>query len=189
MRLNRLIFPFICSIRARLVEELGEELRFVDRVRAIGDDRADAASARSFSIAFGVIALVGDRGSGVDVWTNVEQGFEVAAVARLAAGQMEAERIAVEIGLEMNLGREASPRAAERLAFLPPFAPAADTCARTMVESNICTRCAVSLNDANASKNASNTPLWLSREKRFQTLFQLPNSAGSARQVMVWTVK
>ena len=29
--------------------------------------------------------------------------------------------------------------------MLPPFAPAAETWARTMVESNICTRCAVSL--------------------------------------------
>jgi hypothetical protein len=29
----------------------------------------------------------------------------------------------------------------------------------------------------------------LSRQSRFQTLFQLPNSAGNARQVMVGTVK
>jgi hypothetical protein len=42
---------------------------------------------------------------------------------------------------------------------------------------------------ASASKKASNTPAWLSRQKRFQTEFQLPNSAGSARQVMLWTQK
>src|SRR3984893_15574506 len=30
---------------------------------------------------------------------------------------------------------------------------------------------------------ASNTPRWLSRQNRFQTLFHAPNSAGKARQV------
>ena len=54
-----------------------------------------------------------------------------------------------------------------------------------MVESNICTKCAVSPRFASASKKASNVPVWLSRQKRFHTLFQLPNSAGSARQVML----
>jgi hypothetical protein len=29
----------------------------------------------------------------------------------------------------------------------------------------------------------------LSRQNRFHTLFQLPNSLGNARQVMLWTVK
>ena len=73
--------------------------------------------------------------------------------------------------------------------MLPPLAPAAETCARTTVLSNICTRCAVGLSPASAWKKASNTPVRLSRQKRFQTLFQLPNSAGRARQVMLWTVK
>src|SRR5215207_8814405 len=40
-----------------------------------------------------------------------------------------------------------------------------------------------------ASKKASNTPAWLSRQKRFQTELQFPNWAGSARHVMVWTQK
>jgi hypothetical protein len=72
---------------------------------------------------------------------------------------------------------------------LPRFAPAAETCARTTVESNICTRCAVELSAAKASKKASNTPDRLNRQNRFQTLFQLPNTAGSARQVTLWTAK
>ena len=42
-----------------------------------------------------------------------------------------------QIGLQVNLGREATTRAAEGLTTLPPFAPAAETCARTTVESNI----------------------------------------------------
>ena len=50
---------------------------------------------------------------------------------------MEGDREAVKIGLEMDFRREAAARPAERLIFLPPFAPAAETCARTTVESNI----------------------------------------------------
>jgi hypothetical protein len=43
----------------------------------------------------------------------------------------------------------------------------------------------VSLIAANASKNASKTLDWLSRQNRFHLLFQLPNSAGSARHYEV----
>jgi hypothetical protein len=92
---------------------------------------------------------------------------------------------AAEIGLQVNLGGEAATRAAERLIMLPPFAPAAETWARTTVESNICTRCAVSLIAASASKKASKVPDRLNRQNRFHTLFQCPNFSGRARQVML----
>jgi hypothetical protein len=36
---------------------------------------------------------------------------------------------------------------------------------------------------------APKVPVRLSRQKRFQMVFQLPNSAGSARQVTLLTVK
>ena len=55
---------------------------------------------------------------------------------------MEVERVAVEIGLEVNFGRETAARAAERLAMLPPFAPAAETWARAIVLSKSWTKCA-----------------------------------------------
>ena len=55
----------------------------------------------------------------IDAWRNIrpdiEQKFEVAAVARLAAGQMEGERQAVEIDLEVDFGREAAARTGKRL--------------------------------------------------------------------------
>ena len=51
-----------------------------------------------------MIALVRDNGAGINIGTKAEEHFEVAAVARFAAGQMEADRIAVEIGLEVDLG-------------------------------------------------------------------------------------
>ena len=38
---------------------------------------------------------------------------------------------------------------------------------------------------ANSAGIASNTPRWLSRQNRFQMLFDLPNSLGKARQVML----
>jgi hypothetical protein len=55
----------------------------------------------------------------------------------LAFSKVKGERQALEINLEVDLGREASAGAAQRLILLPPFAPAAETCARTTVESSI----------------------------------------------------
>ena len=43
------------------------------------------------------------------------------AVAGLGAGQMKAQRIAIPVGLEVDLGREAAARAAQCLAALPPL--------------------------------------------------------------------
>ena len=59
------------------------------------------------------------------------------AVARFSTGQVEGDEMAVLVGLEMDFRRETSTRASKRLILLPPFAPAADTWARTTVESNI----------------------------------------------------
>ena len=75
---------------------------------------------------------------------------------------MEGNWQATEVGLQVNLGRETATRAAKRLIMLPPFAPAAETWARTTVESNICTKCAVSLIAARASKASENrrSPTW-----------------------------
>ena len=75
-----------------------------------------------------------------DVGPDVEQNLELASVAGLALGQMEGKRQALKIDLEMDLGREPATRAAQRLTVLPPLAPAAETWARTIVESNIWTR-------------------------------------------------
>jgi hypothetical protein len=90
------------------------------------DDRTNAARAGSSAIGVGVIALVGQRDARANVGADVQQGRELPAVARLAAGQMEGDRQAGKIGLEMDLGREPAARTAERLAALPPFAPAAE---------------------------------------------------------------
>jgi len=140
---------------------------------------------RRGAVGLGIIALVAEHRARGDVRPYIKQDLEIAAVAGLAAGQVEVERQAVEIELQMDFGGKSAARAAERLALLPPFAPAAETCARTIVESTICTRCAVPLMPAKIASIASNTPRRLSRQNRFQTLFQGPNSTGNARHVML----
>jgi hypothetical protein len=73
--------------------------------------------------------------------------------------------------------RHAQDEASERLILLPPFAPAAETWARTTVESNIWMRCSVELKPAKVSKKPSKPSALLSRLKRFQTLFQMPKGS------------
>src|SRR5579871_1769968 len=109
------------------------------------DHRANAALAGRLPIGLGVISLIGDDGARPDVGSDIEQGLELTAVAGLATCQVEVERIALEVGFEVDFRREPAARAAKSLTVLPPFAPAAETCARTTVESNIWTRLAVSL--------------------------------------------
>ena len=170
---------------ASAVELFRKESGSVLGIRLGGNDGADAAGSGGLAVGLAVVALVADNGARRDVRPEVEQDREVPAVARLPGGQVEGDRQAAEVGLEVDLGREAAARAAKSLAVLPPFEPAADTCARAVVESSICTRWAVELVAASASNMASNTPDRLSRQKRFQTAFQSPNSAGSARHVML----
>jgi hypothetical protein len=122
------------------VERLGKELGLVFGCRAVRNGRADATGTGSLPVGFGVIALVTHNRPRRDLRTKVEQRLEVRAVAGLTASQMKAQRFAIPVGFEVDLGREPTPGAAERLPALPPFAPAAETWARTMVESNICTR-------------------------------------------------
>jgi hypothetical protein len=119
----------------------------------------------------------------------VQQGLEHRRVGLLAAGDLEGERMAVEIGLQVDLRGKPAPRPAEPVRLGPPFAPAAETWARTTVLSNICTPCAVRLHSASREKKASNTLARPRREKRFHTLFHFPNRSGSARHVMLCTAK
>lgn len=135
---------------AALVEQLGEESRPVDRVGLARDDRADAALAGGLPVSRGVVAFVGQRGARHDIGADVEQDLELAAVTGLAAREVDGKRLAVVVALAVDLGRDAAARAAERLVVLPALAPAAETCARTVVLSNLCTRCAVGLSSASA---------------------------------------
>ena len=183
IRLNRLSLPTPCSMRARaLYKALGRERGLGPGVGFVRNDRGNVAFSCGFSVGLAVVSLVANGGPRVSVGSEIEQDREMRRITLFAAGQIEGEIMTIEIGLQMDLGRETAARAPERLMFLPPFAPAAETCARTTVESNICTRSAVLLNEASVSKNSSKMPDWLNRQYRFQTLFQLPKRSGNARQ-------
>src|SRR3954468_22334156 len=108
---------------ARPVERLREEGRPLLGRGLHGDNRADASLAGRGPVGLGIIAFVAHRGAGRDIRPEVEQDLELAAVARLTRGQVEGERQAVEIDLDVDLGREAPARAAEGLARGPPFSP------------------------------------------------------------------
>ena len=56
---------------------------------------------RGDAICVAVISLIGHRDARADVRADVERYLKLRAVARLASGQVEVERTAVEIGLEV----------------------------------------------------------------------------------------
>ena len=78
------------------------------------------------AIGLAVVALVSDHGARFDL-AKFEQGFEQRRVISFASGEFEGDRLASMIRLQMDLGAEPATGTAERLAVLPPFAPAAET--------------------------------------------------------------
>jgi len=113
--------------RPEFIETLGKEAASSLGVFTTRDHRCDAARKCGDAICFAVVSLVGHRDARANVRADVERCLELRAVARLAWGQGEVERMAVEIGLDVDFGRKAATRAAEGLILLPPFAPAAET--------------------------------------------------------------
>src|SRR3954454_319973 len=105
------------------------------------------------------------------------------APEQLLHPQRQAVKALAHVGMT---GRQPDPCAAwdrdhhRRLLFATAFTSAATVEASTVPVIRI-------RPPASASKNASKTPDWLSRQNLFQPLSQLPNSAGSARHVMLWT--
>ena len=120
-----------------LVEGSREEGRLVFFVSFVRDDWGDAARPCRLAVGLAGVAFVGDGGAGLDVGSDVEQGFEVTPVGSFSAGQVEGDDVAGGVRFCVDFRGEAAARTSERLPVLPPFAPAADTCARTMVKSNI----------------------------------------------------
>ena len=103
-------------------------------VRARRDHGPHARLAETVADRVAVVALVGDQVAGLDFGERAER-FELRAVGRFAAGEMEGEREAGGITETVNFTGEPAPRAAKSLFASPPFAPAADTWPRTVVES------------------------------------------------------
>jgi hypothetical protein len=112
---------------AGLVEGACEEAWLVLFVGLVGDDGSDAARSCGVPIGLAGVAFVADDGAGLNVGPDIEQGFEVTPVEGFAAGQVEGDDIPGGVRFCVDLRGEAATRPPERLPFLPPFAPAADS--------------------------------------------------------------
>ena len=91
------------------VEGPCEPLWAVFGVLPVGNDGQGALSPSALAIFGAVIGLVGDDDAGPDIGAEVQQGLEMRAVRRLAAGQVEGDRQAVEIRLQVDFGAETAP--------------------------------------------------------------------------------
>ena len=100
---------------------------------------------------------------------------------RLALAQQRDDCKPLGIAAEVYLGGEATARAAERLILNPPFSPAAQRCARTVVLSIICNASASPPLSANACSTKSQTPERHQRRNCLCTEFQFPSTSGRSR--------
>ena len=117
----------LLDARASLVESACEEGRLILFVGLVGDDGSDAARSCGIPVGLAGVAFVADGGAGLNVGPNVEQGFEVTSVEGFATRQVEGDDIPGGVRFCVDFRSEAPTRTPERLAFLPPFAPAAET--------------------------------------------------------------
>ena len=104
------------------------------------------------------------------------------AVARLASGQGQGANAALRVAMQVQLGGEAAPTAAQRLPDRTVFflAPAATWCARTIVESTL-RRCKP-VSCCTWANTWDHTPAWCQRRNRAYTVCQEPNrSANKSR--------
>ena len=81
----------------------------------------------------GIVGTVGDQpGRGADA---LEQRAGTDKIMRLPWREREGARAAQLIGQRVNLGRPSAARSADGVREVPPFAPLAERCALTWVES------------------------------------------------------
>jgi hypothetical protein len=101
-------------------------------VRLRRDDGLDPAPFQVVSDGIGIVGLVGEQGLGC-LLGQVDQRFVGLAVRCLAWREMEGDWSASGISETVNLTGEPAPRAAKSASIGPPFPPAAETWARTVV--------------------------------------------------------
>jgi len=153
-----------------------------DRGLAMGprrDGGSDAVLAERAADRVGVVALVGEQIIRACLGQR-GHGFERRAIRRFAAGEVEDERDASGIAEAMNFTGEPAPRAAKSLFASPPFAPAAETWPRTVVESMLWRELSA-IAWARVAAAASQTPASLQRRKRWYTVIHLPYFSGTSR--------
>jgi hypothetical protein len=112
-----------------------EPLVVADRDLAIGlrrDDGFDAALLQVIADRIGVVGLVGEE-SLRRALGQIDQRVVGRAVRRLTRSEMEGDGPAFGIPGTMNFAGEPAPRAVKSSLMNPPFPPAAETWARTVV--------------------------------------------------------
>jgi len=112
-----------------------EPLVVADRdlaVRLWRDDGFDATLLEVTADRIGVVGLVGEQGVRRALG-QIDQRVVGLAVCRLAGREIEGDGAASGITETMNFTGEPAPRAAKSSLMNPPFPPAAETWARTVV--------------------------------------------------------
>ena len=94
---------------AAAVEGSGEPPRGRDGVGLVRNDRDGAAGAGGGSVGAAIIALVGDHSARRGVWPEAQEGLEHRRVGLLAPGDLEGDRVPVEIGLQVDFGGVSAP--------------------------------------------------------------------------------
>ena len=97
------------------------------------DDWLAPAFGQPVSQFAGVVGSVGDQA--LRRRDAFEQGADPGEVVNLTGGHCEGHGAADVIGQGVNLGRPSAARSSDRVFVFPPFAPAAERCAFTWVES------------------------------------------------------
>ncbi len=103
-------------------------------VRLGRDHGLDAASLEVGADRISVVSLIGQKRFGL-LLRQIDQFVIGLAVRRFARREMEGDRSASLITETMNFTGEPAPRATKSSSMNPPFPPAAETWARTEVES------------------------------------------------------
>lgn len=112
-----------------------KSLAVADRLCAVGfrrNDRFDPALLQVIADRVGVVSLIGKK-SLRRLIRQIDQRVVGFAVCGFAGREMEGDGAASGITETMNLTGEPAPRAAKSSLMNPPFPPAAETWARTVV--------------------------------------------------------
>jgi hypothetical protein len=101
-------------------------------VRFRRDNGLDPTLLQIASDRISVVGLVGEKGTR-RLFGQINQRLVGFTIRRFAGGEVEGDRTASGITDTMNFTGEPAPRAAKSALMTPPFPPAAETWARTVV--------------------------------------------------------
>lgn len=100
------------------------------------DDRCDATDLHCRPDFIGIVSAIGKKNFRLRPF-GVKQGQSAGVIGSLAGSNVDGYGQACAVGAEMNFGRKPTSRAPQTLFRSPPFAPAAQWCARMTVLSII----------------------------------------------------